>query len=372
MEQGTVIFLVTHSAQGGAQEIWMDLAEGFVAAGYRAQLMTLYPAPDHREASSQHQWRKVRDARPATIAGAVGLVVALARILRRDRPDMVFTAMPAANIVAPIAALLAGVGTRVCISHHSPVSTHRRMLDLIDNITGTLSCIRSVITVSDAVGRSLDGKPLPYQRKRTTIHNALPPRIEAQLCMLRALRTTRASDPDRRRRVVAAGRLSEEKNYPVLLRAAARLPDVDVVIVGSGPLETFLKQFAAASDAAARVHFTGQLTREATLEMLASADVFVQPSVFEGHSLALLEAARLGIPVIVSDVPAQIEAITLPDGARCGIAVGLHDDKALADTVRRLLDDPAYYRHWADAASWLAGEATYAHMVSSYRMLLAP
>jgi glycosyltransferase involved in cell wall biosynthesis len=369
MRPGPVIFLVSHSAPGGAQEIWADLAEGFSAAGHQVRLMALYPSPDGSEMSSQLCWHKVRDAKPSSLAGAVDLFAELVRIFRRERPAMVFAAMPAANVLAPLAAHIASVGARVCISHHSPVSTHQRFLNFLDGITGSLECTSSIISVSDAVARSLETKPQAYRHKRSTIHNALPPRVEARLQMLC---TARGALPARRRRVVAIGRLAVEKNYPVLLRSAVRMAGVEIVIVGAGPLEASLKGLADALGVSSRVRFLGHLPREETMEVLASADVFAQPSIFEGHSLALMEAARLGVPLVVSDVAAQIEGITRSDGTRCGIAVGLHDDQALANALLKLIDDPAFHRRWAGAAAQLAEEASYVRMLSAYQGLMTP
>jgi glycosyltransferase involved in cell wall biosynthesis len=367
MHSSPIIFLVSHSSHGGVQEVWADLAEGFKAAGHDVQLMALYPSSNNMETSPQLRWLYVRDRKPSTVLDSIKLVIKLVQIFRRERPAMVFTAMPAANVVAPLAATIAKVGTRVCISHHSPVSTYKGFLNLVDGVTGALPCTSSIITVSDVVSRSLESKQITYRRKRHTIHNALPPHIEAKLQLLYAARTLL---PSERRRVVAIGRLAEEKNYPLLLRSAVHMSDVEIVIVGSGPLEASLKDLAGALGVSSRVRFLGQMTREETLEVLASADVFAQPSFFEGHSLALLEAAKLGLPLVVSDVPAQIEGITRSDGARCGIAVDLHDDLALAKTLQKLIGDPVYHQCWTNAAVQLAEEATYVRMISSYQLLM--
>lgn len=367
MQVGSIIFLVSHSSQGGVQEVWADLAEGFEAVGHVVRLMALYPSSNGSNSSPQLCWQYVSDSKPSTVLGAAKLLVELVRIFRRDRPAMVFTAMPAANVLVPLAASIARVGTRVCISHHSPVSTYQRFLDLADGVTGSLKCTSSIITVSEVVGLSLENKPKSYRRKRRTIHNALPPRIEARLQSLLATRTALTSQ---QRRVVAIGRLAEEKNYPVLIRSAVHMVDVEIVIVGSGPLESSLKELAVMLGVSSRVRFLGQLTREKTLEVLASANVFAQPSFFEGHSLALLEAAKLGVPLVVSDVAAQIEGITRSNGTRCGIVVARNDDLALANTFQKLIDDPAYHQLWTYAAGQLAEEATYIRMVSSYQALM--
>jgi glycosyltransferase involved in cell wall biosynthesis len=104
--------------------------------------------------------------------------------------------------------------------------------------------------------------------------------------------------------------------------------------------------------------------------LLAAGDVFVQPSLFEGHSVSLIEAAKLNLPLVVSNVPSQIEGITATDGTRCGIAVEVHDDAALAETIQSLLDDSAQLEHWTARARHLAASHTHEKMMAAYRELV--
>jgi glycosyltransferase involved in cell wall biosynthesis len=170
---------------------------------------------------------------------------------------------------------------------------------------------------------------------------------------------------------VAIGRLAYQKNYPVLIRAAVHLPDVRIQIIGEGSDEASLKTLAHDLGVAGRVEFLGFRPRSEALEILAAADVFVQPSLFEGHSLALIEAAKLGLPLIVSDAQVQIEGVTLPDGSICGAVVGLHDDQALAREILRLLDEPDHYATAARRSTELGAAATYDAMIAAYEGLVA-
>ncbi len=363
----SVVFLVSHSSAGGAQEIWANLAESFLARGFRVTLSALYPyRAEIRETAEELPWRYILPRRPTSPLGAVRLVAAFIRFLRRERPDVVLSAMPAANVLGPIFGRLAGVSTRFITSHHSPAQTHHRLLDLADGVTGSFGNVQAVVSVSRAVGDSLAHKPRTYLAKRRTIHNALPPRIERQIETLAHMRSGRIADPPR---LVATGRLARQKNYPVLLKAAARLPGVAIDIVGSGPDEAMLKEMALELGVANRVVFHGQTRRERALEILAAGDVFVQPSLFEGHSLGLIEAAKLGLPLVVSNVPVQLEGITSQAGERCGIAVDVHDDEALATAIEGVLEEGAH-RLWADRSKTLALEATFERMVLSYEALV--
>ncbi len=171
------------------------------------------------------------------------------------------------------------------------------------------------------------------------------------------------------RNIVATGRLAAQKNYATLLRATALMPGVHVSIIGTGPDEGLLKDLARDLGIADRVSFLGHRPREETLTLLSAGDVFVQPSLFEGHSLALIEAAKLKLPLVVSNVPTQIEGITGADGRRCGIAVDPADPAALAREVLRLLDEPDHYAHWVEQSNYLGTGLTYDSMIGAYERL---
>ena len=365
---GTLVFLVSHSSAGGAQEIWANLAEGFFARGFRVKLCALYPYRALvRETAPETPWHYIVDRRPTSPLAQIRMLRRLAQFLRREKPVAVLTAMPAANVLGPLIGRISAPQVPFVLSHHSPVETHNRWLNMADSIVGTLRNVSAVVSVSETVSRSLDGKPTGYRRKRRTIHNALPPRIERHL---ETLATQRDGWSPEGRRLVATGRLAEQKNYPALLRAARRLPDVTVSIVGSGPDEGKLKRLAAELGVAERVSFLGQKTREEALAVLGQGDIFVQPSLFEGHSLGLIEAAKLALPLVVSNVPVQIEGITGPDGRVCGIAVDPQDDEALAQAVRKLLDDRTSFELWSARASELGSAATFERMMTQYEALI--
>lgn len=367
-DQKHIVFLTSHSSAGGAQEIWSNIAGAFAARNFRVSLCALYPyRSDIRITPPSLEWRYIAANRPGSPLAELRLLLALIRFFREERPDYAFSAMPAANVLGPLAAWLSGSRTRCFISHHTPVDTYNQKLNFVDGLVGCLANVAAIISVSNSVAGSLDAKPSIYKRKRVTIHNALPPDVETRLAAL--AQTRKPGSP--RRRVIATGRLAEQKNYPVLIRAARHMPNAEIFIVGSGPDEEKLKALAAELGVSEQIRFLGQRTREETLTLLASGDVFVQPSLFEGHSLGLIEAAKLGLPLVVSDVPVQIEGITAANGTLCGIAVGLHDDEGLAAAIRRLLEDDAHYQIWTAQAAELAAAASFETMIGAYEALVS-
>jgi glycosyltransferase involved in cell wall biosynthesis len=166
-----------------------------------------------------------------------------------------------------------------------------------------------------------------------------------------------AGDPDRGRPIVlAVGRLASQKGFGALLEAAAFWRDVRpeplLVIVGQGPLEAELKSQAARLQVDAR--FAGH--RDDVPVLLASAGVFVLPSVWEGQPLILQEALRAGVPVVATRVGGT-PALTGEDAA---LLVPPGDVQRLAGAVRAVLTDPALAARLrqaaADRARTLPGE----------------
>jgi glycosyltransferase involved in cell wall biosynthesis len=156
--------------------------------------------------------------------------------------------------------------------------------------------------------------------------------------------------------VLAVGRLASQKGFGALLEAAAcwrdMRPEPLLVIVGQGPLEAELKSQAARLQVDAR--FAGH--RDDVPVLLASAGVFVLPSVWEGQPLILQEALRAGVPVVATRV-GGIPALTGEDAA---LLVPPGDVQRLAGAVRAVLTDPALAARLrqaaADRAHTLPGE----------------
>ncbi|MBI2439417.1 MAG: glycosyltransferase family 4 protein [Candidatus Moranbacteria bacterium] len=117
--------------------------------------------------------------------------------------------------------------------------------------------------------------------------------------------------------ILSVSRLIKHKGIHYLIKAFNELEDTNrlpnnfkLVIVGSPThteeYETFLKLLARGRS---RIVFTGEQTGQALEELFSHAYLFVQPSEDEGLSLALLEAMGHGLMPIVSDIPANREAV---------------------------------------------------------------
>jgi len=142
-----------------------------------------------------------------------------------------------------------------------------------------------------------------------------------------------------RRYVVNVARFHPVKDHATLLRAfeqvARVLADVDLLLVGDGPLRGEIEKLVQALHLENRVRFLG--IRQDVPAILQVSKVFVLISVSEGAPLTLLEAMAVGLPVVVTSVGGMTEIVH--DRVE-GLLAPRQDAQAVADALIYLMKNP--------------------------------
>lgn len=137
--------------------------------------------------------------------------------------------------------------------------------------------------------------------------------------------------PERNGIIVA--RLTEQKNLFSLIKAAAKT-NISLTLVGRGPLEQDLKNFA--DEAAGDVIITSPVLNHTLPELLADHSMFIFPSLWEGNPKALIEAMACGLPCIASNISENKNLID--DGVNGLLSSTEPDD--IARCINRLKNNP--------------------------------
>lgn len=152
--------------------------------------------------------------------------------------------------------------------------------------------------------------------------------------------------------ILSVGLLDPRKGHDIPIRALAELPDVRLMIAGSGPDLKKLQDLATQVGVADRVTFLGPIPQTALAQYYNAADVLVLASSREGWANVLLESMACGTPVIASNVWGTPEVVNAPEA---GLLMGERTPASLAASVRALRADyPDHHatRRYAERFSW--------------------
>lgn len=168
--------------------------------------------------------------------------------------------------------------------------------------------------------------------------------------------------------VIAAGRLADAKNYPLLIDAMALVRErvaARLVILGEGERGPALRRLAADRGVADAIEFAG--FRENPWKYIARSAVFVLTSRYEGFGNVLIEAMACGVPVVATASAGTRDIVRHEVD---GFLVETHSPAAVADAIVRVLSDPALRARLAHEARHGAARFSLDRVAAAYDEIL--
>jgi glycosyltransferase involved in cell wall biosynthesis len=313
---------------GGAERQVISLARGLARRGWRVSVVGLTgtgggAARELAAAGVAFVSLRMRKG----IADPRGWL-ALARWIRRERPDILHAHLPHATWMARGVRLLSPVRAVVDTVHTS--ATGSRGQGTGYRLTGWLSEV--VTAVSTAVADAYGKAGLVRADRVTVLPNGTDDQEWRPDAAVRA-EVRKTLELANEFLWCAAGRLEPLKDYPTMLKAIAGLPETArLVIAGSGPQEATLRRLAESLGIAPRVRWLG--FEPNMRPWLQAADGFVLSSLWEGLPVSLLEAGACGLPSVATAVAGSQEVVV--DGAT-GYLAQPQDVDSLRRAMARLM-----------------------------------
>ena len=283
-----------------------------------------------------------------------GLVLQLARCLRRRRVDIVHTHLDRPHIYGTLAARISGV-RRIVHTRHGQggdlTARQQRLVRMLAGMTDRFICVSN-----DAARIACRDHGISRSRV-STIWNGVD------------LNRFSVCGEARPGPVVAIARLVPEKDLQCLVRAAAIAlksdPTLCFEVAGEGPCRRSLESLSDELGISNRVRFLGAVND--VRELLLRAGMFVMSSQTEGISVAILEAQAHFVPVVATNVGGNREII---EHAHSGLLVPARDPHALARAVLQLQRDRDLARRLAATARRrVEDEFDVTRMISRYQSL---
>lgn len=315
--------------------IWViDMANNLVESGYDVTVIHSL-----REATPEN-WRDLFDSRVKLIHVQMGRAInpvtdikALFRItreLKRIKPDVIHGHSSKSGVLARVAGFLLGQNKRTLYTSHA---IHYPLIKQPFK--------RSIYKLLELVAYWMGGTIVACSKREydiilEEITNNNPARLKRisngiDLSQIEPKDYSQKKPAEEKIRIGVLGRISNQKAPWVFASIAKKIlskhSNVEFVWVGSGEPED------EAPLREAGVNITGFLDRDRALEETAKLDIFLQTSLYEGLSLALLEAQAAGIPAVVSNIPGNDEVV---QHEQCGF-VG-NNEAELTSYTERLVE----------------------------------
>lgn len=355
MKRLKILFVIESLGGGGTERSLAELLPYLRQADITPIVICFY----RREGVESEVIAQGFDVRFLKGAGLITWVLQLRQIIKAEKPDIIHTMLYNANLAGRIAAIgsSATLISSLVSMPYEPVrfqdprikAYKLRLVQMVDAFTSryfTKHFHAVSQAVKDAAVSSLgilSDRITVVQRGRETSRLGLPS-TERRLQARQRLQLT-----DQNQVIVNVGSHEYPKGQKYLIEAVATMssvhPHLVLLMAGRhGNLTSELENLKNHLGLNGRVRFLG--FRNDVADVLAAADIFVFPSLYEGLPGAVLEAMALGLPIVASDIAPVREVV---EENRNAVLVAPASSSGLAEAIAKLLADRdkalAYGRH---------------------------
>ncbi|MFM0169884.1 glycosyltransferase family 4 protein [Paraburkholderia sediminicola] len=361
------ILLFIHSLHyGGAERVAMNLSSEWVAQGLNVSVVTLTSTASDFYALHDSVERITLDLAGGSdgLAGAIFAnarrMLALRRVLRQVKPDVVLGIETRPSILAILAGL--GLPCKVIATEH----IHPPML-----FEGKLwECLRrwTYPLADKVVALTQKSKVWLQDNCNCKAVTVIPNSISLPIPVVEPVVPPQQVVGAGRRVLLAAGRMAEQKGFDILIdsfdRIASNFPAWDLVILGDGDDRRSLVEQVAAAGLNERVLLPGQVGNMP--DWYERADLYVLSSRFEGFSMTIVEAMASGCAVVSFDCDAGPGDI-ITHGHDGLLVREVGDPQELANALSTLMSDDETRALMASRARAVVDRFSVARVFSMWR-----
>ncbi|MBE6635610.1 MAG: glycosyltransferase family 4 protein [Ruminococcaceae bacterium] len=325
-----ILFLVTHLLSGGAERTVSYLSSYMAKKGWDVTVLSITDDIFYELGEGVKLVKLGIPSSSRNIAdralNVVRRYIYASKEVKKRSPDVVFCMLP------DVAKYILGTCERNRIKLLTSERNNPQFVQSKNEINTKIKVFNQADGIVFQTERVTENFSEDIKRKGRVIHNAVG---NEQVY-------TAVTPEIREKKFTAIGRLDQQKDYPTMFRAFAKVlekhPEYSLEIFGGGSDLEKLTNMAKELGIADNVRFMG-VSKNAITEA-AKGSCFVMSSIFEGMPNALMEAMAVGLPCVSTDCPYG-PAELIEDGVS-GLLVPVGDSDALAEAMLKMIEDTAF------------------------------
>ena len=338
-----ILFHLVSLEQGGTERVVTNLANYLSKNGYSVVVTTQWEGK--KEFVLEEQVKRIHvgaDKKAGRIRKACDRVINLRQAIKDEKPDVVISFLKKSNYRA----LLATMGTsipNIIAVRNDPMADH---VSISDKVLIPLLYSRA------------EGAVFQTEQQKEFFSEAIQKRAEVILNPVNS-KYLLAEAPEKKEKVVVhSGRLVQFKNHAMLVRAFVKVhekhPEYKLFLYGRDTKDgTREKVEALISENNATEYIKLMGSSNELEKLIPQAEIYVLSSDYEGMPNALIEAMVMGMPVVSTDCPCGGPGVLIKHEEN-GLLVPVRDEKVMASSICRLIENPDFARMLGKNASKLA------------------
>ncbi|WP_339180257.1 glycosyltransferase [Oceanobacillus sp. FSL W7-1293] len=336
-EKKKIFFFIYQLGSGGAARTMLNLLNNLDLEQFEPTLITLNYEGDYEK----YLKKEITFIKLPTRRLRSG-IIPFSKIIKKEKPDIVFSTIPNYNLIAIAARLLSGHKAKNIVREAALLGTEGKRNTNLKIYGLAYRFSKKVVALSEGVRQNIIQNYKVNPKKVKVIYNPVDvENIESLMKQGEIAEEYQSIFNDPKEKVIiTAGRLVDDKDQATLIQAFARVRkniSASLVILGEGELEEKLKRQVKALHLEDAVFFAG--FQENPYVYFNQADIFVLSSKREGFGHVLTEALAARIPIISTD--ARPGAAEVLDNGKYGVITPVGDADALAAQMEDAL-------HWDD------------------------
>lgn len=318
-ETKRIVFLIGSMGRGGAERVISILANSYAERGWKVDILMLLNNRCNYELNHNVNVIPICNEDKSRVRQLPNWISSIRKYVIENKPDRIVSFIARINIITILSCI--GLKQRIIVSERNDPTADGRSI-FVRIATHLLYPFADCLVFQTKWAQSCFSKRI--QNKSVIIPNPI--------------HVTASASNTKEKKIVAVGRLVEQKNHAMLIRAFKKIhndyPEYKLYIYGEGKLRETLTKQIRELELSKAVFLPGNVSN--IHEKIADAEMFVLSSNYEGLSNALLEAMMMGLACISTDCAGSNEVI---QNGKNGILVPVGSVDKLTAAMKQLIQN---------------------------------